>query len=318
MSDLTPTGAVEGTPVDHPQSVNGPGSPVERVLSDFRTWLAELQSSSLARRISEETEDNGALPEPAVDLFTLVGHFTALRQEVNLQTKAVRAQQEQNTGTLQTLQQSVAALERIRSENRQEAVAGVEEKLRPILKALVELHDALSLAGREISRLQENLGPDLDGLDVVEELPDLVNEPPPLEEKARQPAPSLWGQLFGGRQPAPQEGTKLHEAARAHLREKLETMAVRLVEKTDRVRGALSGVVTGYTMSLQRVERALRQQGLESIPCVGAPFNPELMEALELVAQSGRPSGEVVEEVRRGYLWNGRVFRFAQVRVARD
>ena len=27
---------------------------------------------------------------------------------------------------------------------------------------------------------------------------------------------------------------------------------------------------------------------------------------------------EVVEEVRRGYLWNGRVFRYAQVRVARS
>ena len=35
-------------------------------------------------------------------------------------------------------------------------------------------------------------------------------------------------------------------------------------------------------------------------------------------ADSGRPSGEVIEEVRRGYLWNGRVFRYAQVRVAKN
>ena len=27
---------------------------------------------------------------------------------------------------------------------------------------------------------------------------------------------------------------------------------------------------------------------------------------------------DVLEEVRRGYLWRGRVFRFAQVRVARS
>ncbi len=69
-------------------------------------------------------------------------------------------------------------------------------------------------------------------------------------------------------------------------------------------------------MSLQRVERVLQQQGLETIPCVGAAFDPELMEVLEAVSGSGRPAGEVLEEVRRGYRWNDRVFRFAQVRVA--
>ena len=40
--------------------------------------------------------------------------------------------------------------------------------------------------------------------------------------------------------------------------------------------------------------------------------------ALEAVGDSGRPSGEVLDEVRRGYLWNGRVLRYAQVRVAKS
>jgi molecular chaperone GrpE len=71
-------------------------------------------------------------------------------------------------------------------------------------------------------------------------------------------------------------------------------------------------------MSLQRVERALRQHGLEALHVVGQTFDPESMEVVEVVFDSGRPSGEVVEEVRRGYLWNGRVFRFAQVRVAKS
>ncbi|MBI1917737.1 MAG: nucleotide exchange factor GrpE, partial [Planctomycetes bacterium] len=47
-------------------------------------------------------------------------------------------------------------------------------------------------------------------------------------------------------------------------------------------------------------------------------FDPERMEVLEAVANTGRPPAEVIEEVRRGYLWRGRVFRFAQVRVARS
>src|SRR5437764_719189 len=84
----------------------------------------------------------------------------------------------------------------------------------------------------------------------------------------------------------------------------------------DRVRQLLSSLVTGYRMGLQRVERALAQQGLEPILATGTPFDPERMEVLEAVANTGRPPGEVIEEVRRGYLWRGRVFRFAQVRVA--
>jgi len=89
-------------------------------------------------------------------------------------------------------------------------------------------------------------------------------------------------------------------------------------EGVKRVRQLLGSLVTGYRMGLQRVERALEQQGLEPIFATGTPFDPERMEVLEAVADTGRPPGEVIEEVRRGYLWRGRVFRFAQVRVARS
>ena len=39
---------------------------------------------------------------------------------------------------------------------------------------------------------------------------------------------------------------------------------------------------------------------------------------VEAVTNSGHAPGTVIEEVRRGYFWNGRVFRYAQVRVARS
>jgi molecular chaperone GrpE len=70
-------------------------------------------------------------------------------------------------------------------------------------------------------------------------------------------------------------------------------------------------------MSVQRVERALQQTDLEPIAAVGEPFDPEQMEAVEVVVEPGREFTEVIEEVRRGYLWRGKVFRYAQVRVAR-
>ena len=67
---------------------------VESVLADFRTWLTEAQ------------QPHAVEPQPApetVDLFTLIGQFTALRHEVNLQTKASRTAVEQNIETLKRL-----------------------------------------------------------------------------------------------------------------------------------------------------------------------------------------------------------------------
>ncbi len=215
----------------------------------------------------------------AVDLHTLLAQFTALRHEVHLQTRAARAQQEQGTEALRQLGETVAALQGSQLGARRGEEQAGDEAVRPLLKALVDVYDNLALAEREVRRAEESAGP-------------------PQEQPAAPPAPaSFWGRLFGhagpvAAQPAP--------------------------PPADRTRQVLASILTGYTMSLQRVERALRQQGLEPIPAVGQPFDPERMEALEVVADTGRPSGEVVGEVRRGYLWRGRLFRFAQVRVAKS
>jgi molecular chaperone GrpE len=115
---------------------------------------------------------------------------------------------------------------------------------------------------------------------------------------------------------APPPESRGEEGAEARRQGRRE-QGRRAREGWERVRQALESLVTGYAMSLQRVEKALRQSGLEPIASVGFPFDPERMEALEIVTGSGRPPNEVVEEVRRGYLWNGRVFRYAQVRVAK-
>jgi molecular chaperone GrpE len=88
-------------------------------------------------------------------------------------------------------------------------------------------------------------------------------------------------------------------------------------QAAERTRQFVTSLITGYTMSLQRVERALQQHGLETIPTVGEPFDPEIMEVLEVVHEASRTTTEVIDEVRRGYFWRGQVFRFAQVRVAR-
>jgi molecular chaperone GrpE (heat shock protein) len=79
----------------------------------------------------------------------------------------------------------------------------------------------------------------------------------------------------------------------------------------------LAAAVTGLQMSERRVERLMQTIGLEPIESVGRQFDPESMEAVEAVASGEHPPGTVVEEIRRGYRWRGRAFRFAQVRVAK-
>lgn len=61
--------------------------------------------------------------------------------------------------------------------------------------------------------------------------------------------------------------------------------------------------------------RVLEEHGVEMIPTVGKPFNPELHEAVEEV--DGGKSGEIVEEVSAGFKLNGKVIKVATVKVAK-
>src|SRR5882724_11519094 len=88
---------------------------VETILDDFRAWLAEAKDADVPTTV------------PTLDVATVLQHFTALRQEVNLQTKSSRSALEQNGQALALLQQSLAALERQPSDQ--------DESLRPLLKA---------------------------------------------------------------------------------------------------------------------------------------------------------------------------------------
>lgn len=238
------------------------------MLADFRAWLEALAREPIK---SENAVDD----QPPVDLHTLLGQMIALRQEINLQTRAVRAQQEQGGEALRQVGQALALLQ---NETRSEGDAkDSADAARPLLKALLDVYDALNLAGRESRRVQETL---LSGLD--------VEKAPPFRGLSR------W--LVGGQ-----------------LRRYEQEQQAR----ASRVRELLDSMVTGYAMSTRRIERVLQEYQVEPLETVGRPFDPEWMEAVEMVTGSGRSPGDVVDEVRRGYRWRGRLFRYAQVRVAR-
>ena len=208
---------------------------VERILADFRAWL--------------ETQPEEPAEPLAIDLTAIVREFTALRHEVNLQTRASRTQLEQNAELLAELCQATEPDDDTDAE---------PEPDRSLMKALVEARDALGLAREQLERTL----------------------------KTPSPVRSAWSRWFG---PA----------------------------ADDRQREALEAVAAGYAMSLSRLDRALEQHGFERIACAGLPFDPETMEAVEAVKEPGRTESEVLAEIRPGYLVDGRLYRAAQVRVAR-
>jgi molecular chaperone GrpE len=277
--------------IDAPGPAKEPLVPpaTEALLAAFRAWVGRLATEPSA--VPEETD------APAIDLSTLLGQMIALRQEVHLQTRSVRAGQEQQALTQEQLTRALDALQKARENERTQAADERDSLLRPVLKTLVDLHDSLALGQREQTRLQPAILAALESLD----------QPP-------SPPPTLvvpfWARCLGlgraiQRQP---------DAASAGEHE-VESAAIGALE---RARQLLASLTAGYAMSVQRLERALAQHGVEPMMTLGEAFDPETMEAVEVVHQPGRAGTLVIEEVRRGYRRQGRLFRYAQVKVARE
>jgi molecular chaperone GrpE len=262
---------------------------IESVLSQFRAWLQDAAARSGATDAPQQRAGT-------IDLHTLVAQYAALRHEVNLQTKAIRAQQEQSAEALSALHQALEALRIVTSAPSQPK----EDSCRAQLQTLIEIRDALALGTREAMRMRESVLPSLERMATAEQ---------DEQGDSTTSRPSFLARWFGGAAESAQLRREL-----AAQRQRVDTLR----QSARASRGILESLITGYTMSLQRIERTLRQNELEPIPCVGEVFDPERMEALEVASGSGRPSGEVIDVLRPGYLWRGRVFRHAQVRVAKE
>ena len=75
-------------------------------------------------------------------------------------------------------------------------------------------------------------------------------------------------------------------------------------------------VVKGVRIIHKKLLALLETQGVLPFESVGTPFNHNLHEAVAMANHEGSESGTVIDELRRGYLWNNELLRHAQVRVA--
>lgn len=78
----------------------------------------------------------------------------------------------------------------------------------------------------------------------------------------------------------------------------------------------IEALVKGYELALERLDQALGDWNAREILCQGQSFDPRRMNAIDREESGAVPEGTVLEVYRRGYEWNGEVFRPAQVKVS--
>lgn len=130
---------------------------------------------------------------------------------------------------------------------------------------------------------------------------------------------------------------ELENAQKRHLKEKEEytrfahgAIAQELLSVYDHFCIALSNIqalpqggenhgqiLKGIEMIQGEIWGLLTRNGISKIETVGKLFNPEQHEAVATVEDDSHPEGMVIEEIRPGYLLNGRLLRPASVKITK-
>ncbi|HEU4408612.1 MAG TPA: nucleotide exchange factor GrpE [Polyangiaceae bacterium] len=79
----------------------------------------------------------------------------------------------------------------------------------------------------------------------------------------------------------------------------------------------VKAVADGVGMVLKQFTDTLERGGIRRVPTTGAPFDPQVHEAIQQVETADQPPGSVVAEVRAGYAMGERLVRAAMVVVAK-
>jgi molecular chaperone GrpE len=90
-----------------------------------------------------------------------------------------------------------------------------------------------------------------------------------------------------------------------------------LAEKN--IKGETEGeqkILTGYQNMHKQLMEILSSQGLEAVPGVGAPFDPNSHEAIMREESEEAEEDTILEEFRKGYIIGGTLIRASMVKVS--
>lgn len=77
-------------------------------------------------------------------------------------------------------------------------------------------------------------------------------------------------------------------------------------------------LLNGMVLIHQKFLKVLEDRGVKPMTTIDTEFNPVFHQAVSAKVVEGKPAGLVVEELQRGYLFNDRVLRAAQVIVSQE
>ena len=104
----------------------------------------------------------------------------------------------------------------------------------------------------------------------------------------------------------------------------LRDMLLQMAPVVDNMRRALDqdtedveGLKQGIELIYAQFNAALEGYGLKAVEAVGAPFDPNMHEAMLEVEDAEHEPGTVVQEMEKGYELNGKVVRPARVVVSK-
>lgn len=90
-----------------------------------------------------------------------------------------------------------------------------------------------------------------------------------------------------------------------------------LAVKASETDSSFEHLLEGVKGTARSFEQALMNVGVEPIAAIGADFNPEFHEAVEMVETEAENDGKIVGEFARGYKFGERLLRPARVQVGR-
>ena len=232
-------------------------------------------------RAGEDDQADEPAPElPAVGMVELIEAFTALRQETKLQTKSSRGLEDSMQSALRGLEAAIRQFETVQSREEEAAVRAAK----PLAEALAGLDEALMRGAEAIAASHRQ---------AAQAVPEQLESS--LDERFQRLS---WWQRWRAR--------NWHRRVQTACREEISTA----------IDAALGRVLEGYELIQARLRRVMHEQGVAKIECLGKPVDPSRMAVVELIDDADAPEA-VLEEVRPGYTYRGKVIRFAEVRAAR-
>jgi molecular chaperone GrpE len=260
-------------------------SPDDQVFNRLREWLDTTRAEASA--MGDGSYDPLAVEQqsaPTVGFYDLAAEFTALRQEIKLQTKSSRGVQEQAEAAVQEMHSATSRLGAAEQRYRDSTSELSDSNLKLLAETVINLDESLDRGRAVIETARKRI--------VVDSVTEFERG---LDDAFRKL--SFFGKW---------RSLKFYHMTRELYRQQVELGHGSLFDS----------VLAGYQLIQNRVLKILKDQGIERIICVGLPVDPHSMIVNVVVPGTGFAQGTVVQEIRRGYRWKGKVLRYAEVSAA--